>query len=98
MAPTPLTMIMLYLLGILGVALYRKHLISSLMCIESITLTLFLMLILTAHQAQMTSAVFYPIILLALAACGASVGLALLVVSVRSHATDHIKSLSLLKC
>lgn len=51
-----------------------------------------------AQQPQVINILFYPIILLSISACGAGTGLALLVASVRTHATDKIKNLTLLKC
>nr|YP_003058386.1 NADH dehydrogenase subunit 4L [Oryzias javanicus]ACX70677.1 NADH dehydrogenase subunit 4L [Oryzias javanicus]BAH84927.1 NADH dehydrogenase subunit 4L [Oryzias javanicus] len=87
-----------FLMGLLGLVFYRTHLLSALLCLEAMMLTLFISLSLWALQLMSTMFVACPMILLAFSACEASAGLALLVATARTHGTDRLKNLSLLKC
>nr|QCF45856.1 NADH dehydrogenase subunit 4L [Eremias multiocellata] len=87
-----------FLLGLLGLTFHRIHFMSILICIETMMLALYLMMTtLTSFTNTATTAIM-PILLLAMSACEASSGLALLVATSRTHGTDHMKSLNLLKC
>nr|QUQ05587.1 NADH dehydrogenase subunit 4L [Loxopholis percarinatum] len=86
-----------FLLSTIGLALYRTHLISTLLCIENMALTLFLMITTTASSLATTFMVM-PIILLTFSACEASTGLALMITTARTHGSDHLKTFNLLQC
>nr|YP_007317566.1 NADH dehydrogenase subunit 4L [Cnemaspis limi]ADY86103.1 NADH dehydrogenase subunit 4L [Cnemaspis limi] len=88
---------MTLLLGLLGLTLHRKHLISALLCIESMMLSLFILLATISYTLNITSTI-QPLALLTIAACGEGAGLALLVATTRTHASDHLKTLNLLQC
>nr|BCO16498.1 NADH dehydrogenase subunit 4L [Teratoscincus microlepis] len=98
MAPTLILAPPLFAMGMTGLTFHRKHLVSALLCIEAMLLTLYMMLTLMAGTQHHTTAAVLPIILLTLAACEAATGLALLVASSRTHASDHLNNLNLLKC
>nr|YP_423931.1 NADH dehydrogenase subunit 4L [Gekko gecko]AAQ93002.1 NADH dehydrogenase subunit 4L [Gekko gecko] len=87
-----------FMLSLLGLALNRKHLVSALLCIESMMLTLFMMLTINFQTLLLTNNSMQPIILLTFAACEAGAGLALLTASTRTHAATQLKNLNLLKC
>ncbi|YP_009170523.1 NADH dehydrogenase subunit 4L (mitochondrion) [Gekko japonicus] len=87
-----------FMLSITGLALHRTHLVSALLCIEGMMLALFSALAVSYQTPIHTNTSLQPIIMLALAACGAGAGLSLLVASTRTHASDHLHNLSLLKC
>nr|YP_002154499.1 NADH dehydrogenase subunit 4L [Oryzias sarasinorum]BAG69202.1 NADH dehydrogenase subunit 4L [Oryzias sarasinorum] len=87
-----------FFMGLLGLIFYRTHLLSALLCLEAMMLTLFISLSIWALQLVSTSFMACPLILLALSACEAGAGLALLVATARSHGTDRLKNLSLLRC
>nr|YP_010234510.1 NADH dehydrogenase subunit 4L [Acanthodactylus guineensis]QTA72689.1 NADH dehydrogenase subunit 4L [Acanthodactylus guineensis] len=87
-----------FLLGLLGLAFHRIHLMAILICIESMMLSLYLMMTLFFSLTNTPSLALLPIILLAFSACEAGSGLALLVATSRTHGTDHMKNLNLLKC
>ncbi|EHH26894.1 hypothetical protein EGK_16975, partial [Macaca mulatta] len=63
------------LLGI-GVLTYHSHLISSLLCLEGIILSLFIVSTLTTLNIHFSLANIVPITLLVFTACEAAVGLA----------------------
>lgn len=85
-------------LGLSGLGLYRKHLVSALLCLEGLMVTLFIILTILIQALNTTTAAPQPIILLTLSACEAGAGLALLVASSRTHASDLLKTLNLLAC
>nr|ALQ78810.1 NADH dehydrogenase subunit 4L [Glycera capitata] len=72
----------------------RRHLLMALLALESVMLTLALVIIMFSS----TNELFMSFILLTIAACEASLGLACLVITTRSYGNDHLKSLSLNKC
>ncbi|YP_009054552.1 NADH dehydrogenase subunit 4L (mitochondrion) [Anabas testudineus] len=87
-----------FMLGLSGLAFYRTHLLSALICLEGMMLSLFIALSLWALQLDSTSFSAAPMLLLAFSACEASAGLALLVATARTHGTDRLQSLNLLQC
>nr|YP_009910892.1 NADH dehydrogenase subunit 4L [Darevskia raddei]QDP70121.1 NADH dehydrogenase subunit 4L [Darevskia raddei] len=87
-----------FLLGLLGLSLHRTHLMSILICIEGMMLIIYLMMAVFISSTNTPTITILPILLLALSACEASTGLALLVATSRTHGTDHMKTLNLLKC
>nr|YP_009370117.1 NADH dehydrogenase subunit 4L [Bavayia robusta]BAX39024.1 NADH dehydrogenase subunit 4L [Bavayia robusta] len=92
------TAFMSFMLSIMGLALNRIHLVSALLCLEGMTLALFIMLTSISLNTNLTTLTITPMLLLAFSACEASTGLALLVASSRTHSTDHLKNLNLLQC
>nr|YP_010389678.1 NADH dehydrogenase subunit 4L [Upeneus sulphureus]UPT34452.1 NADH dehydrogenase subunit 4L [Upeneus sulphureus] len=87
-----------FILGLLGLAFNRIHLLSALLCLEGMMLSLFIAFSVWALQLDSTSASTTPMLLLAFSACEASAGLALLVATARTHGTDRLQSLNLLQC
>nr|ASW34676.1 NADH dehydrogenase subunit 4L [Quedenfeldtia moerens] len=98
MMPLHLLITVLFTLALLGLAICRKHLISALLCIEGLMLGLFTALSLSAQIQQLPTTSTQPIILLALSACEAGTGLAMLVATSRTHTPSHLQTLNLLKC
>nr|YP_005088603.1 NADH dehydrogenase subunit 4L [Tenualosa toli]BAL43812.1 NADH dehydrogenase subunit 4L [Tenualosa toli] len=87
-----------FVLGLMGLAFHRTHLLSALLCLEGMMLSLFVALSLWTLQTESTSFSAAPMLLLALSACEASTGLALLVATARTHGTDRLQALNLLQC
>nr|YP_010531620.1 NADH dehydrogenase subunit 4L [Aspidoscelis gularis]YP_010531698.1 NADH dehydrogenase subunit 4L [Aspidoscelis scalaris]YP_010531724.1 NADH dehydrogenase subunit 4L [Aspidoscelis laredoensis]UXX18006.1 NADH dehydrogenase subunit 4L [Aspidoscelis gularis]UXX18019.1 NADH dehydrogenase subunit 4L [Aspidoscelis gularis]UXX18032.1 NADH dehydrogenase subunit 4L [Aspidoscelis gularis]UXX18422.1 NADH dehydrogenase subunit 4L [Aspidoscelis scalaris]UXX18604.1 NADH dehydrogenase subunit 4L [Aspidos len=87
-----------FTLSLLGLAIYRTHLISALLCIENMALTLFLMFTALSTNLLSTTLMTTPITLLTFAACEASTGLALMIATARTHGSDHLKTFNLLQC
>nr|YP_009421130.1 NADH dehydrogenase subunit 4L [Psammoperca waigiensis]ASR74958.1 NADH dehydrogenase subunit 4L [Psammoperca waigiensis] len=98
MTPTHFAFSSTFLLGLSGLAFHRYHLLSALLCLEGMMLSLFIALSLWPLQLNSTSFSTAPMLLLAFSACEASAGLALLVATARTHGTDHLQSLNLLRC
>nr|YP_010001062.1 NADH dehydrogenase subunit 4L [Lepidothrix coronata]QOD97000.1 NADH dehydrogenase subunit 4L [Lepidothrix coronata] len=87
-----------FTLSSLGLAFHRMHLISALLCLESMMLSMYIALSMWPIQTQMTSSTLMPILMLAFSACEAGAGLAILVASTRTHGSDQLHNLNLLQC
>nr|YP_006883519.1 NADH dehydrogenase subunit 4L [Takydromus wolteri]AFN87673.1 NADH dehydrogenase subunit 4L [Takydromus wolteri] len=87
-----------FLLALLGLSFHRTHLMLILICVEGMMLTLYLTTTTFISSLNIPMIAILPILLLAMSACEASTGLALLVATSRTHGVDHMKSFSLLKC
>nr|YP_009175572.1 NADH dehydrogenase subunit 4L [Otus bakkamoena]ALH07282.1 NADH dehydrogenase subunit 4L [Otus bakkamoena] len=87
-----------FTLSALGLAFHRTHLISALLCLESMMLAMYLALSSWPVATQTPSSTLMPMLMLAFSACEASTGLAMLVASTRTHGSDHLHNLNLLRC
>nr|NP_148746.1 NADH dehydrogenase subunit 4L [Cephalopachus bancanus]Q8SJ54.1 RecName: Full=NADH-ubiquinone oxidoreductase chain 4L; AltName: Full=NADH dehydrogenase subunit 4L [Cephalopachus bancanus]AAK69666.1 NADH dehydrogenase subunit 4L [Cephalopachus bancanus] len=87
-----------FLTSLLGMLIYRSHLMSSLLCLEGMMLSMFIMTSLTILNLHFTLSNMIPIILLVFAACEAAVGLALLVMVSNTYGLDYVQNLNLLQC
>nr|AYN73557.1 NADH dehydrogenase subunit 4L [Nyctyornis amictus] len=82
----------------LGLAFHRTHLISALMCLEGMMLSMYVALSIWSVENSSASFTPTPMLLLTLSACEAGIGLAMLVASTRTHGSDHLHNLNLLRC
>nr|YP_010121818.1 NADH dehydrogenase subunit 4L [Sinocyclocheilus longibarbatus]YP_010401813.1 NADH dehydrogenase subunit 4L [Sinocyclocheilus liboensis]QRE84031.1 NADH dehydrogenase subunit 4L [Sinocyclocheilus longibarbatus]QSQ87124.1 NADH dehydrogenase subunit 4L [Sinocyclocheilus longibarbatus]UQV80951.1 NADH dehydrogenase subunit 4L [Sinocyclocheilus liboensis] len=98
MTPVHFSFSSAFILGLMGLALHRTHLLSALLCLEGMMLSLFIALALWTLQLESTASSTAPMLLLAFSACEASTGLALLVATARTHGTDRLQNLNLLQC
>nr|YP_002364411.1 NADH dehydrogenase subunit 4L [Pampus sp. LY-2009]YP_008994370.1 NADH dehydrogenase subunit 4L [Pampus echinogaster]YP_009002368.1 NADH dehydrogenase subunit 4L [Pampus argenteus]ABY51657.1 NADH dehydrogenase subunit 4L [Pampus sp. LY-2009]AGT54901.1 NADH dehydrogenase subunit 4L [Pampus echinogaster]AHH24436.1 NADH dehydrogenase subunit 4L [Pampus argenteus]WAJ58217.1 NADH dehydrogenase subunit 4L [Pampus argenteus]WAJ58230.1 NADH dehydrogenase subunit 4L [Pampus argenteus] len=87
-----------FLLGLMGLAFNRTHLLSALLCLEAMMLSLFIALSIWTLQLNSTNFSASPMLMLAFSACEASAGLALLVATSRTHGNDRLQNLNLLQC
>nr|YP_009232569.1 NADH dehydrogenase subunit 4L [Ninox scutulata]ABY77679.1 NADH dehydrogenase subunit 4L [Ninox scutulata]AMA34370.1 NADH dehydrogenase subunit 4L [Ninox scutulata] len=87
-----------FILGTLGLAFHRTHLISALLCLESMMLSMYIALSAWPIENQMPSSTLMPVLMLAFSACEAGTGLAMLVASTRTHGSDHLHNFNLLQC
>lgn len=71
---------------------------SSLLCLEGLILSLFVLITITIFTIHTTLATIVPIVLLVFAACEAALGLSLLVAVSNTYGTDYVQNLSLLQC
>nr|UEE83333.1 NADH dehydrogenase subunit 4L [Barbatula quignardi] len=98
MTPVHFSFTSAFMLGLMGLAFHRTHLLSALLCLEGMMLSLFIALALWVMQFESTMFSTGPLLLLAFSACEASAGLALLVATARTHGTDRLQNLNLLQC
>nr|Q679B9.1 RecName: Full=NADH-ubiquinone oxidoreductase chain 4L; AltName: Full=NADH dehydrogenase subunit 4L [Ommatophoca rossii]AAQ93763.1 NADH dehydrogenase subunit 4L [Ommatophoca rossii]AAQ93764.1 NADH dehydrogenase subunit 4L [Ommatophoca rossii]ACZ29031.1 NADH dehydrogenase subunit 4L [Ommatophoca rossii] len=87
-----------FITSLMGLLMYRSHLMSSLLCLEGMMLSLFVMMTITILNSHFTLASMTPIILLVFAACEAALGLSLLVMVSNTYGTDYVQNLNLLQC
>nr|YP_778833.1 NADH dehydrogenase subunit 4L [Erignathus barbatus]Q08H76.1 RecName: Full=NADH-ubiquinone oxidoreductase chain 4L; AltName: Full=NADH dehydrogenase subunit 4L [Erignathus barbatus]CAJ57022.1 NADH dehydrogenase subunit 4L [Erignathus barbatus] len=87
-----------FIMSLMGLLMYRSHLMSSLLCLEGMMLSLFVMMTVTILNNHFTLASMTPIILLVFAACEAALGLSLLVMVSNTYGTDYVQNLNLLPC
>uniref|UniRef100_A0A8C6CIW4 NADH-ubiquinone oxidoreductase chain 4L n=1 Tax=Moschus moschiferus TaxID=68415 RepID=A0A8C6CIW4_MOSMO len=93
-----MNIIIAFTVSLTGLLIYRSHLISSLLCLEGIILSLFIIATLTILNTHFTLASMIPIILLVFTACEAALGLSLLVIVSNTYGTDYVQNLNLLQC
>ncbi|TEA42268.1 hypothetical protein DBR06_SOUSAS1810025 [Sousa chinensis] len=86
-----------FTISLVGLLIYRSHLISALLGLEGIMVSLFILAALTILNSHFTLASMIPIILLVFTACEAAIGLALLVIIYDTYGTDYVQSLNLLQ-
>nr|QNM39359.1 NADH dehydrogenase subunit 4L [Macaca brunnescens] len=98
MTPTYMNIMLAFTISLLGMLIYRSHLMASLLCLEGMMMSLFIMTTLIALNTRSPLTNIMPIILLVFAACEAAVGLALLVSISNTYGLDYIHNLNLLQC
>nr|AJO69765.1 NADH dehydrogenase subunit 4L [Macaca silenus] len=98
MTPTYMNIMLAFTISLLGMLTYRSHLMASLLCLEGMMMSLFIMTTLIALNTHSPLINIMPIILLVFDACEAAVGLALLVSISNTYGLDYIHNLSLLQC
>nr|ASM92112.1 NADH dehydrogenase subunit 4L [Apodemus agrarius]ASM92125.1 NADH dehydrogenase subunit 4L [Apodemus agrarius]ASM92138.1 NADH dehydrogenase subunit 4L [Apodemus agrarius]ASM92151.1 NADH dehydrogenase subunit 4L [Apodemus agrarius]ASM92164.1 NADH dehydrogenase subunit 4L [Apodemus agrarius] len=87
-----------FMLSLLGTLTFRSHLMSTLLCLEGMMLSLFIMTSLASLNSNSMASMPIPITILVFAACEAAVGLALLVKVSNTYGTDYVQNLNLLQC
>nr|YP_009754615.1 NADH dehydrogenase subunit 4L [Eonycteris spelaea]QIP52546.1 NADH dehydrogenase subunit 4L [Eonycteris spelaea] len=93
-----MNMMLAFTVSLLGLLMYRSHLMSSLLCLEGMMLSLFVTMAVTILNSHLTLASMIPIIMLVFAACEAALGLSLLVMVSNTYGVDHVQNLNLLQC
>nr|YP_010880983.1 NADH dehydrogenase subunit 4L [Tamiops mcclellandii]WIA65275.1 NADH dehydrogenase subunit 4L [Tamiops mcclellandii] len=93
-----LNITMAYMTSLLGMFIYRSHLMSSLLCLEGMMLSMFILSTLMVLNSHFSLSYMLPIILLVFAACEAAVGLALLVMVSNTYGLDYVQNLNILQC
>ncbi|NP_008414.1 NADH dehydrogenase subunit 4L (mitochondrion) [Ovis aries] len=93
-----MNIMMAFTVSLTGLLMYRSHLMSSLLCLEGMMLSLFILATLMILNSHFTLASMMPIILLVFAACEAALGLSLLVMVSNTYGTDYVQNLNLLQC
>nr|WAL35607.1 NADH dehydrogenase subunit 4L [Lepus sp. 2 AS-2022] len=93
-----INILLAFIFALLGMLIYRSHLMSSLLCLEGMMLSLFILITLTALNMHHTLSFMFPIVLLVFAACEAAIGLALLVMVSNTYGMDYVQNLNLLQC
>nr|YP_010029180.1 NADH dehydrogenase subunit 4L [Dasymys incomtus]QOU10113.1 NADH dehydrogenase subunit 4L [Dasymys incomtus] len=93
-----LNLTLAFMLSLLGTLMFRSHLMSTLLCLEGMMLSLFIMTSMATLNSNSMISMPIPITILVFAACEAAVGLALLVKVSNTYGTDYVQNLNLLQC
>nr|YP_009024861.1 NADH dehydrogenase subunit 4L [Niviventer confucianus]AHN16422.1 NADH dehydrogenase subunit 4L [Niviventer confucianus]QBM10569.1 NADH dehydrogenase subunit 4L [Niviventer confucianus]UEC44165.1 NADH dehydrogenase subunit 4L [Niviventer sacer] len=93
-----LNLTLAFSLSLLGTLMFRSHLMSTLLCLEGMMLSLFIMTSMSTLNSNSMVSMPIPITILVFAACEAAVGLALLVKVSNTYGTDYVQNLNLLQC
>nr|QOU09854.1 NADH dehydrogenase subunit 4L [Lemniscomys striatus] len=98
MMSTFFNLILAFILALTGTLMFRSHLMSTLLCLEGMMLSLFMMISMITLNSNSMVMMSIPIVILVFAACEAAVGLALLVKVSNTYGTDFVQNLNLLQC
>nr|QKJ82573.1 NADH dehydrogenase subunit 4L [Arvicanthis rufinus] len=93
-----LNLTLAFIMSLMGTLMFRSHLMSTLLCLEGMMLSLFIMTSMITLNANSMMSMPIPIVILVFAACEAAVGLALLVKVSNTYGTDFVQNLNLLQC
>nr|APC60654.1 NADH dehydrogenase subunit 4L [Phyllomys mantiqueirensis] len=93
-----LNMMTAFIISFMGMMIYRSHMMSSLLCLEGMMLSMFILGTITMLNFHYNLSLSSPIMLLVFAACEAAVGLALLVMISNTYGIDYVQNLNLLQC
>nr|YP_009414216.1 NADH dehydrogenase subunit 4L [Isthmomys pirrensis]ASN67000.1 NADH dehydrogenase subunit 4L [Isthmomys pirrensis]UZH93529.1 NADH dehydrogenase subunit 4L [Isthmomys pirrensis] len=98
MSPVILNIMLAFTFSFLGTLMFRSHLMSTLLCLEGMMLSLFIITTITSLNSHSMIMYPIPIAILVFAACEAAIGLALLAKVSNSYGTDYVQNLNLLQC
>nr|YP_010241826.1 NADH dehydrogenase subunit 4L [Microtus montebelli]QTI82604.1 NADH dehydrogenase subunit 4L [Microtus montebelli] len=98
MSPAVFNITMAFTFSLLGTLMFRSHLMSTLLCLEGMMLSLFMLATITPLNTHSMIMFPVPIAILVFAACEAAVGLALLASISNTYGSDFVQNLNLLKC
>uniref|UniRef100_UPI0030FE8E40 NADH dehydrogenase subunit 4L n=1 Tax=Sicista caudata TaxID=2599793 RepID=UPI0030FE8E40 len=93
-----LSLFFAFSLALLGTLMFRTHLMSTLLCLEGMMLSIFVLSSIVTLSLHNILSFIFPVTILVFAACEAAVGLALLVMVSNSYGNDYVQNLNLLQC
>nr|QXT45834.1 NADH dehydrogenase subunit 4L [Stenonema femoratum] len=89
----------LMLLTFMGVWVFvsnRKHLLATLLSLEFIVLSLYVLLF--VYLLNLNTELYFTMVFLTFAVCEGALGLSILVSMIRTHGNDYFQSFSVLQC
>nr|NP_127485.1 NADH dehydrogenase subunit 4L [Echinosorex gymnura]Q953L2.1 RecName: Full=NADH-ubiquinone oxidoreductase chain 4L; AltName: Full=NADH dehydrogenase subunit 4L [Echinosorex gymnura]AAK64234.1 NADH dehydrogenase subunit 4L [Echinosorex gymnura]WIF29506.1 NADH dehydrogenase subunit 4L [Echinosorex gymnura] len=98
MQMTMINMILAFIMATTGLLMFRSHFMSSLLCLEGMMLSIFILMSISTLNFNNSLAMMFPLVLLVFAACEAAIGLSLLVKISNTYGTDYVQNLNLLQC
>nr|QHB76552.1 NADH dehydrogenase subunit 4L [Hylomyscus alleni]QHB76565.1 NADH dehydrogenase subunit 4L [Hylomyscus alleni]QHB77337.1 NADH dehydrogenase subunit 4L [Hylomyscus parvus] len=93
-----LNLTLAFIISLAGTLTFRSHLMSTLLCLEGMMLSLFIMISTATLNSNSMISLSIPVTIMVFAACEAAVGLALLVKVSNTYGTDYVHNLNLLQC
>nr|YP_010016392.1 NADH dehydrogenase subunit 4L [Paraleuctra cercia]QOI73894.1 NADH dehydrogenase subunit 4L [Paraleuctra cercia] len=88
--------LILFLGGLLVFSSKRKHLLLTLLSLEFIVLSLFLVLFIYLNKGNYE--LYFSMVFLTFTVCEGALGLSVLVSMIRTHGNDYFQSFSVLQC
>nr|YP_010429095.1 NADH dehydrogenase subunit 4L [Hylomyscus kerbispeterhansi]QHB77080.1 NADH dehydrogenase subunit 4L [Hylomyscus kerbispeterhansi]QHB77093.1 NADH dehydrogenase subunit 4L [Hylomyscus kerbispeterhansi]QHB77106.1 NADH dehydrogenase subunit 4L [Hylomyscus kerbispeterhansi]QHB77119.1 NADH dehydrogenase subunit 4L [Hylomyscus kerbispeterhansi]QHB77132.1 NADH dehydrogenase subunit 4L [Hylomyscus kerbispeterhansi] len=98
MTSTFLNLTLAFIISLMGTLTFRSHLMSTLLCLEGMMLSLFIMISTATLNSNSMISLSFPVTIMVFAACEAAVGLSLLVKVSNTYGTDYVHNLNLLQC
>ncbi|CAO2636242.1 NADH-ubiquinone oxidoreductase chain 4L [Lemmus lemmus] len=98
MTPAVFNITLAFIFSFLGTLIFQSHLMSTLLCLEGIMLSLFILATITPLHTHSIIIFLIPIVILVFVACEAAVGLALLAKISNTYGSDFVQNLNLLQC
>jgi NADH-quinone oxidoreductase subunit K len=87
----------IFLIGLFGIFINRKNLLTVIICLELILLSINLMLLFSAFYLDDILGEIFVVIILTVAAAESSIGLAILIIYYRVRGNISIESINFLK-
>nr|QOL01059.1 NADH dehydrogenase subunit 4L [Sinochlora sinensis] len=91
--------VLMFLIMMGGVSVFcskRKHLLATLLSLEFIVLSLFLILFIMLNLFECE--LYFSMVFLSFSVCEGALGLAILVSMIRTHGNDFFQTFSVLQC
>nr|YP_010545641.1 NADH dehydrogenase subunit 4L [Haematopota turkestanica]UOU84976.1 NADH dehydrogenase subunit 4L [Haematopota subcylindrica]UYG48424.1 NADH dehydrogenase subunit 4L [Haematopota turkestanica] len=86
----------MFIMGVMVFVSNRKHLLSTLLSLEFMVLSLFLLLFIYLNLYNYES--FFSMMFLTFCVCEGALGLSVLVSMIRTHGNDYFQTFSILQC
>nr|YP_010242184.1 NADH dehydrogenase subunit 4L [Haematopota vexativa]QTI83223.1 NADH dehydrogenase subunit 4L [Haematopota vexativa] len=86
----------MFIMGVMVFVSNRKHLLSTLLSLEFMVLSLFLLLFIYLNLYNFES--FFSMLFLTFCVCEGALGLSVLVSMIRTHGNDYFQTFSILQC
>nr|YP_010545628.1 NADH dehydrogenase subunit 4L [Tabanus pleskei]UYG48385.1 NADH dehydrogenase subunit 4L [Tabanus pleskei] len=86
----------MFIMGVMVFVSNRKHLLSTLLSLEFMVLSLFLLLFIYLNLYNFES--FFSMVFLTFSVCEGALGLSVLVSMIRTHGNDYFQTFSILQC
>nr|YP_973150.1 NADH dehydrogenase subunit 4L [Cydistomyia duplonotata]ABH03689.1 NADH dehydrogenase subunit 4L [Cydistomyia duplonotata] len=86
----------MFIMGVIVFVSNRKHLLSTLLSLEFMALSLFLLLFIYLNLYNFES--FFSMMFLTFCVCEGALGLSVLVSMIRTHGNDYFQTFSILQC
>nr|YP_009711021.1 NADH dehydrogenase subunit 4L [Acosmetura nigrogeniculata]QGI24234.1 NADH dehydrogenase subunit 4L [Acosmetura nigrogeniculata] len=91
-----IVMVMVFMGGVWVFCSNRKHLLATLLSLEFVVLSLFLLLFM--YLNMYTFELFFSMVFLTFSVCEGALGLSILVSMIRTHGNDFFQTFSILQC
>nr|UZH35957.1 NADH dehydrogenase subunit 4L [Phlugiolopsis punctata] len=91
-----IVVILVFMSGVWVFCSNRKHLLATLLSLEFVILSLFLLLFM--YLNMYTFELFFSMVFLTFSVCEGALGLSILVSMIRTHGNDFFQTFSILQC